>query len=87
MKFSLQSYLVSSNSAHPQVDIYDCIWKNEIPHFDFSDVSVLLMVGILVGIVLAISHTLAFFLISFLWKISVVSFTLFKKEQLKMRVI
>lgn len=53
MKFSLQSYSVNSNSAHPKVDIYNYIWKNEISLSDVSDVSILLMAGILFGIVLA----------------------------------
>lgn len=39
MKFSLQSHSINSNSAHPQVDIHNHIWENEMPFPDRSDAS------------------------------------------------
>lgn len=39
MKFSLQSHSINSNSAHPQVDIRNHIWENEMPFPDRSDAS------------------------------------------------
>lgn len=81
-KFFLQSHSINSNSAHPQVDIHNHIWENEIPFSDSSDAFILLIDGVILAIVSCFglhSSPLENFNCSFL--------TLIRKELLNMHVI